>query len=102
MIGDQQEHDEQALDREDDRVRQALGHAHRLAARLKREAGPDPAARVRLALTLVASRRPSDGEVRRGVDLMAALASRDGLSPDRALEAFSLVALNLNEFLYVD
>jgi hypothetical protein len=73
-----------------------------LAARLRREAGGDAAARVRLGLRLVTSREPTDAEVRRGVELMAALVARDGMTPGKALDAFGLVALNLNEFLYVD
>ena len=40
--------------------------------------------------------------VRRGVDLMATLRDRDGLPADEALRAFSLVALNLNECVFLD
>ena len=36
------------------------------------------------------------------MDLIAALRDRDGDSPERALESFCLVVLNLNEFLYLD
>jgi hypothetical protein len=73
-----------------------------LAGRLRREAGPDPAARVLLALRLATSREPSEVEVRRGVALIDALDRREGLGPDGAWKAFGLVVLNLNEFLYLD
>jgi hypothetical protein len=76
--------------------------AETLASRLRREAGDDPAAQVSLGLRLATSRTPSAEEVRRGVDLMAALRSRDGATPGDARKAFALVVLNLNEFLYVD
>ena len=76
--------------------------AEALANRLRSEAGDDPKAQVRLALKLVAGREPSEDEIRRGTDLIAALAKREGNGPEMALADFALVALNLNEFLYLD
>ncbi len=73
-----------------------------LAARLRREAGDDLTKQVGLALRLVTSRSPSREEVERGVDLIGELKTRDGLSDDAALKSFCLVALNLNEFVYLD
>ena len=73
-----------------------------LAARLRREAGPDPASRVTLALRLTTSRTPTEQEVRRGLGLMDALRNREGATEDEALAAFCLVALNLNEFVFLD
>jgi mono/diheme cytochrome c family protein len=73
-----------------------------LAADLRRRAGDDPAAQVRLALRRVAQREPSAGEVGRGVALLARLRDRHGLTPDEALRDFCLLALNLNEFVYLD
>ncbi len=72
-----------------------------LAARLRREAGSDRRKQIERALRLVTSRSPTDAEVRRGLDLMAGLES-GGLKADDALRSFCLVALNLNEFLYLD
>ncbi len=72
------------------------------AGRIRREAGPAIPARVERAIRLATGRKPGAAEVARGVDLMAALRSRDGGSADRALESFCLVVLNLNEFLYLD
>ena len=41
-------------------------------------------------------------EVQRGVSLIAAFQSQDKANADAALKSFCLLALNLNEFLYVD
>ena len=60
------------------------------------------AERVRLALARVLQRPPTDAEVARGVDLMASLETQDGVTPERALHVFCVVALNLNEFFYLD
>jgi mono/diheme cytochrome c family protein len=72
------------------------------ANRLKKEAGPDVNAQVRLALSLATSRQPSDADVRRGVGLIDALQKEDRVSADAALQSFCLVVLNLNEFIYLD
>jgi hypothetical protein len=72
------------------------------AERLKKEAGKDTSAQVRLGLYLATSRQPSDADVRRGVGLIDALQREDRVSADTALQAFCLVVLNLNEFVYLD
>ncbi len=76
--------------------------AANLAARVRREAGDDPARQVRLALDLVTARPTSEIDVRRGVQLIATLGEQDGASPPVALASFCLLALNLNEFLHLD
>ena len=73
--------------------------AETLAGRLRREAGAEPSAQVRLAFRLVTAREPRSDEVRRGLDLISAF---DTARPGEGLKAFSLVALNLNEFLFLD
>jgi hypothetical protein len=78
------------------------GQASALADRLRREAGVDLGAQVRLALRLVSAREPSEADVRRGVELIESLQSREGLGADEARRAFALMVLNLNEFLYLD
>lgn len=75
--------------------------AARFAERLRREAGEETWAQVRRALWLVTSRAPTEEEVRRGVRLIEAL-QKDGASPETARKYFCLMALNLNEFLYLD
>ena len=76
--------------------------AAELAERVRRESGEDVAPQVRLALYLVTSRPPSEAEVQRGVKLIGSLREQDGVSPAVALTSFCLLALNLNEFLYLD
>jgi mono/diheme cytochrome c family protein len=72
------------------------------AARLRREAGEDLASQIRLGLNLTTSRAPTDVEVRRGVDLVTTLAREEGATSQAALRYFCLMALNLNEFVYLD
>ncbi len=50
----------------------------------------------------VTQREPSAKEVERGVELMARLRSKRGLAPEEALRSFCLLALNLNEFVYLN
>jgi hypothetical protein len=71
------------------------------ADRLRREAGADLDAQIRLALRLATAREPGAAEVRRGLELIKAFACNEaGLDAGR--KAFCLVVLNLNEFLYLD
>jgi hypothetical protein len=70
--------------------------------RLRREAGDNKVEQVRQALRLVATRQPSEAEVQRGVHLLDSLKTEDGIAPDLALRYFCLLALNLNEFVYLD
>jgi hypothetical protein len=72
------------------------------ADRLRHEAGADRDMQVRLALSLTTTRRTSEAEVRRGLDLLKALRSEDGVSEEAALRYFCLVVLNMNEFIYLD
>ena len=72
------------------------------AARLRRDAGDDLASQVRLGLNLATCRVPEDTEVRRGVELVNTLAREEGAAPQAALRYFCLMALNLNEFMYLD
>ncbi len=76
--------------------------AAKLAERVRREAGDDVAKQVRLALNLVTSRPPSEAEVQRGMKLIGAMQKEDGVTREAALGSFCLLALNLNEFLYLD
>jgi hypothetical protein len=58
--------------------------------------------RVRLVLRRVTQRSPTQAEVDRGVKFIATLLAADKLPADEALRRFCLLALNLNEFVYVD
>lgn len=72
------------------------------AARLIKEAGDRSADQVKLALRLTTAREPSDEEVDWGVKLIDDLMKEDGADSTRALQYFCVMALNLNEFMYVD
>ncbi|HEY1379650.1 MAG TPA: PSD1 and planctomycete cytochrome C domain-containing protein [Gemmataceae bacterium] len=72
------------------------------AESVAKEAGDDPAVRVRLALRRVTQRTPTRTEVDRGVRFIGALQGEDKLPADEALRRFCLLALNLNEFVFVD
>jgi hypothetical protein len=76
--------------------------ARAFADYLRRHAGAAPAAQVRLALWRVLQREPAPKEVDRGLRLMARLEQRHRVTPEEALVRFCTVALNLNEFLYLD
>jgi hypothetical protein len=66
--------------------------AAHLAGRLRREAGADPAAQVRRAFELALCRPPRDEELKAAVSFLGR----------QRLEAFCLVVLNLNEFVYIE
>ena len=72
--------------------------ARAFAARLAREAGADPAARVGRAWRLALGRPPSAAEKAQSLRLLKDI----GGPPDAALAKFCLVLVNLNEFAYVD
>jgi mono/diheme cytochrome c family protein len=72
------------------------------AESLRKEAGGEPAAQVRLALRRVLQRAPTEAEVERGLTFIARMHGRHCLSADEALRRFCLLALNLNEFVYLD
>jgi hypothetical protein len=80
-----------------------LNQARAFAARLQKEAGDDPAARIRLAFQLAFSREPTAGELQLGVDYVSA-ADAEG-QPQNALtrwERYAQILLASNEFLYID
>lgn len=59
-------------------------------------------ARVTAALNRTLQRHPSSAEVKQGLDLMRSLKNEHEMTEDQALKYFCLVALNLNEFMYLD
>jgi hypothetical protein len=75
--------------------------ARRFAARLAEEAPTDLRSRIELGLRLVTCRRPRDEVLARALAMVEDLTSTG--TPEReALEYFALLALNLNEFAYLD
>lgn len=73
-----------------------------LANFVKQTVGSDRDRQVEFALSRVLQRQPSEKEVARGVDLIERLQTQDNVAGDEALKHFCLVALNLNEFVYLD
>ena len=76
--------------------------ARAFAKRLRAETGENVEAQVKLGLTLVTNRRPSSQEVRDGLAMVNEIREEASLSEREALDRFCLMALNLNEFIYLD
>ncbi len=72
------------------------------ADRLRREAGTDREAQVALGLSLVTNRQATEQEIKDGVAMLDDLRKTADLSEAAALDRFCLLALNLNEFVYLD
>jgi hypothetical protein len=72
------------------------------AQSVHQEAGGQDAAQVRFALRRVMQREPTQAEIQRGVSFLSELRNKDHLAPEEALRRFCLLALNLNEFVYLD
>jgi hypothetical protein len=73
-----------------------------LARRAAAAAPDNVAAQVELILRQVTQRPPSADEVARGVRFIDDLRNSERLDPTEALRGFCLLALNLNEFIYLD
>jgi hypothetical protein len=76
--------------------------ARTFADYVRREAGPGLDDQVRLCLERTLQREPSARETARGVAFLQAAQGEQGLSEQEAIVYFCLVALNLNEFIYLD
>jgi hypothetical protein len=76
--------------------------AEAFAQRLLQAHPTDENARIRLALELATSRPATLEEIRSAKELMDDLMNVEGMDERMALSQFCLIALNLNEFLYVD
>jgi hypothetical protein len=69
---------------------------------VRTEAGDNPRDRIAFALRQVTQRPPADHEIDRGIALTETLTTDHALNDDQALQYFCLLALNLNEFVYLD
>lgn len=76
--------------------------ARLFADRLRTERKGNLRAQVSRGISLVTSREPGDAEVADGLSLIERLEKLDGVPPERALDNFCLMLLNLNEFVYLD
>ena len=73
-----------------------------LAARSRRERPGSTEAQVRRILELVWQRPATGQEVEAGVKLLSEFEREDGSNREKAMEYLSLVAINSNEFFYLD
>ena len=73
-----------------------------LAERVKNEAGGDLRAQVIHALRLVLQREPQEDTVMECLRLTERYQTEHELSPEETLRQFCVMALNLNEFIYLD
>ncbi len=72
------------------------------AERLRKEAGDEARAQIRRGLQLVLQRPPREAEVALCLKTCEQLKSELNLPDQTALQRFALIALNLNEFIYLD
>ena len=77
---------------------QALAFANRM----RWEGGVTVEDRVRFGLRLVLCREPIPTEVQQALTFMQELQQHEGVSSEVALDRFALLALNLNEFVFLD
>ena len=69
---------------------------------LQKQARDKPAAQVTLALRRVMQREPTAKEVQRGVTFLQSMQQKHHQPYSDALRTFCVIALNLNEFMYLD
>jgi hypothetical protein len=69
---------------------------------VRKEAGPEVADQVRAVLRRVLQRAPTQTEVDRGVRFVESTQGADDLSADLAMRRFCLLAINLNEFIFLN
>ncbi len=72
------------------------------ARNLSREVNNDVTACVKAGLTRVLQRSPTDREIARSVKFINDNIQNENVSTDEALRRFCLLAINLNEFVYLD
>ena len=79
------------------------GQAALFAKRVREEVGDDDVGlQIKRALEVALSREATASEVERGLALIKTLQDDHQLSTEEAMNRFCLVALNLNEFIYLD
>ena len=81
--------------------RQAAAMRSSIAERLRGERD-SRRQQIAFGLRLVTCREPSTNAIERGIAMIDSLITTEGFTPERALESYCLVLLNLNEFVYLD
>ena len=79
-----------------------LQQAQIFAQYILKNAGSSPRKQVAMALQRVTQRQPTDEEIDRGLTLLESLKTDNHMNDDQARKYFCLVALNLNEMMYLD
>jgi hypothetical protein len=72
------------------------------AERLTKEFGDDLPKKIARAIRLTTGRVPNEAEIAKDLAFFSDLQNKHGLSPAKALQQYCLLALNANEFVYVD
>jgi hypothetical protein len=72
------------------------------AERLRREAPDDLPAQVRRAIRLTTARNPAEEEMQRDVAFVKDMQAKGKLNAEESLKHYCLLALNTNEFIYLD
>ncbi|MDC0261926.1 DUF1549 domain-containing protein [Planctomycetaceae bacterium] len=73
-----------------------------LADRLQRDHPDNLDAQIRHSIWLACQRPATEGDLERGRKLVKSLKSEHGLNDEQALDLYSLMIVNLNEFMYLD
>ena len=80
-----------------------LAQQAKLFAKLAKDnVGEKPDEQLAFVLHRVLQRKPTAAEIDRGVKFLAKTEKEEKVAKDEALRQFCLLALNLNEFLYLD
>jgi len=80
----------------------ANSQARLFAEKAASRAGDKPAGQVRFVLQRVLQREPTPAEIDRGVTFIETTCKTDKVMANEALRQFCLIALNLNEFVYLE
>jgi len=80
----------------------ANSQAQLFAAAARKSAGDQPADQVRFVLRRVLQREPAPAEIDRGLNFIKTTRETDKVAATEALRQFCLLALNLNEFVYLE
>ncbi|MCI0332733.1 MAG: PSD1 and planctomycete cytochrome C domain-containing protein [Planctomycetes bacterium] len=80
----------------------ANSQAKLLAEAAHKHAGEQAADQVRYVLWRVMQREPTPAEISRGVEFIETSRTTDKIEDSEALRRFCLIALNLNEFVYLE
>jgi hypothetical protein len=72
------------------------------AANVRDSAGDDINEQIRIALSRVTQRMPTKEEIDRGIEFVERMLHDHGMDVERAMQKFCLMAMNMNEFLYID